>query len=122
MPEIDDMVLRRPDRRNPAACPALAAIGATLLAGCAQSLVPEPIQPVSAMPAHVEMSVCRREPAEPTPQSAPACAFWRSDIKTMDPERWARLRTEYERQCYQEAERTLRERLNRLLANKGCES
>jgi hypothetical protein len=48
--------------------------------------------------------------------------FGRPDLKTLDPEQWARLKVEYERQCYQRAERTVRERLGRLQAAMKCEN
>ena len=32
-------------------------------------------------------------------QSAPDCVFHRAELKTIDPDQWARLKIEYERQC-----------------------
>ena len=55
------------------------------------------------------------------PQSTPDCVFRRAELKTIDPDQWARLKIEYERQCYQKAKQTARERLNRLLAENRCE-
>src|SRR5262249_19862491 len=34
-----------------------------------------------------------------TPQPAPDCEFTRSDVSAVDPNEWARLKIEYERQC-----------------------
>lgn len=51
------------------------------------------------------------------PQPAPSCEFKRADVKAVDPNEWARLKIEYERQCYQDAEKTARERLSRLQAS-----
>jgi hypothetical protein len=48
--------------------------------------------------------------------------FRRAELKTIDPDQWARLKIEYERQCYQNAEKTVRERLRRLQAANRCES
>ena len=125
MAGIDDLALWRTACRTPAAgvlpAPAVVAI-AICLAGCTQNSAPEPIQDASGLPKQAEMSVCRPDPAERVPQSAPDCIFRRADLKTIDPEQWARLKVEYERQCYQKAERTVRERLNRLLATNRCES
>jgi hypothetical protein len=46
-----------------------------------------------------------------TPQPAPDCEFDRTDLKTVDPDQWARLKLDYERQCYQKAEKVTRQRL-----------
>lgn len=56
----------------------------------------------------------RPDPALLEPQLAPSCEFKRADIKAVDPDEWARLRSEYERQCYLDAERLARERLSQL--------
>jgi hypothetical protein len=39
----------------------------------------------------------------------------------VDPDEWARLKTEFERQCYQDAEKAARDRLNELQASSTCE-
>jgi hypothetical protein len=56
------------------------------------------------------------------PQPVPDCAFGRSNLKTLDPDRWARLKLEYERKCYQNAEKIVRERLRLLQAATKCEA
>lgn len=56
------------------------------------------------------------------PQRAPDCVFGRPELKTLDPEQWARLKVEYERQCYQRAEQKVRERLRQLQAAMKCEN
>ena len=56
-----------------------------------------------------------------SPQPAPDCEFNRSDLRTVDPVEWARLKTEYERQCYQDAERAARDRLALLQTSSTCE-
>jgi hypothetical protein len=63
----------------------------------------------------------RPDPALLSPQPAPDCEFKRSDLKTVDPDEWARLKVEYERQCYQNAEKAARERLALLQASSTCE-
>jgi hypothetical protein len=45
------------------------------------------------------------------PQPAPDCKFDEPVSKTVDPDQWARLKLDYERQCYQHAEKVVRERL-----------
>jgi hypothetical protein len=101
---------------------ALAVVAA--LAGCAPTQVPETAQ-AAVVPARLDMSespVCRPDPALLTPQSAPDCKFGRPDLKTVDPVQWARLKVEFERQCYQAAEKAVRERLRLLQASARCET
>ena len=122
MPDTDDLALREISRR-PLARPVLAAnIVVIMLAGCAQSSAPAPIETAQASARQAESAVCRPDPALLAPQSAPDCVFRRAELKTIDPDQWARLKIEYERQCYQKAEHTVRERLNRLQAVNRCES
>jgi len=45
------------------------------------------------------------------PQPAPDCNFDEPVAKTVDQDQWARLKLDYERQCYQNAEKIVRERL-----------
>jgi hypothetical protein len=52
---------------------------------------------------------------------APDCEFNRSDVSAVDPNEWARLKLEYERQCYHDAEKAARERLSQLQASNACE-
>ena len=68
-----------------------------------------------------ELHVHRPDPALLAPQVAPSCEFKRADVKTVDPGEWARLKTEYERQCYQDAEKAARDRLGQLQASSLCE-
>jgi hypothetical protein len=70
---------------------------------------------------HAELRVRRPDPALLAAQPAPDCEFKRADFKTVDPDEWARLKTEYERQCYQDAEKAARDRLSRLQASSLCE-
>lgn len=92
------------------------------LSACAPGPSPETAQPTVA-PARSEMQefpLCRPDTALLAPPSAPDCSFGQLALKTLDPDRWARLKIEYERQCYQRAERAVRERLRLLQAASGC--
>jgi len=53
------------------------------------------------------------------PQPAPDCGFGRANLRTLDPDQWARLKLEYELKCYKDAEKTARNRLRLLQA--ACE-
>ena len=55
------------------------------------------------------------------PQPAPDCEFRGADAKTMDPDLFARLKLDYERQCYRRAEKIARDRLRVLQASARCE-
>ena len=70
---------------------------------------------------YAEPKIRRPDLALLSPQPAPDCEFKRSDIKTVDPDEWARLKVEYERQCYQDAEKAARERLALLQTSSTCE-
>jgi hypothetical protein len=70
---------------------------------------------------YAEPRIRRPDPALLSPQPAPDCEFRRSDLKTVDPDQWARLKAEYERQCYQDAEKAARDRLALLQASSTCE-
>jgi hypothetical protein len=120
MPDIDDIAPPRAASRRPLAL--ATSLGAMLLSACAQSSAPDPVNPAQAAMRQADASICRPDPALLAPQSEPDCVFRRAELKTIDPEQWARLKIEYERQCYQKAERTVRERLNRLQGANRCES
>jgi hypothetical protein len=68
-----------------------------------------------------EPRIRRPDPALLAPQPAPDCEFKRADLKTVDPDQWAHLKAEYERQCYQDAEKAARDRLVLLQASSTCE-
>ena len=76
---------------------------------------------VHAKPQHVEPQRSRPDPALLAPQPAPNCEFKRADVGALDPDEWARLKTEYERQCYQDAEKVARDRLSQFQASNACE-
>jgi hypothetical protein len=94
----------------------LCALGCALaLSGCAAS------DPSSASAAPGPQT-CRPDHALLTPQPAPDCGFGRADLKTLDPDQWARLKLEYELKCYRDAEKIVRQRLQRLQAAAKCET
>jgi hypothetical protein len=68
-----------------------------------------------------ELRVRRPDPALLTAQPAPHCEFTNTDLKSVDPDQWERLKTEFERKCYQDAEKAVRDRLGQLQASSTCE-
>jgi hypothetical protein len=70
---------------------------------------------------YTELRIHRADPALLAPQPAPDCEFKRTDIDAVDPNEWARLKIDYERQCYQNAEKIARNRLHLLQASSACE-
>jgi hypothetical protein len=93
------------------------------LPACAPNPAPESAQAAVA-PGRAEMQealLCRSDPALLEAPSPPDCVFGRADLKTLDPNQWAQLKIEYERLCYQRAERAVRERLRLLQAASRCE-
>jgi hypothetical protein len=99
----------------------LCAIACTLaISGCAGSAPQpdsrsEPNHPGAASLSGQETSPkCHIARALLVSPPAPDCGFGRSDLKTMDPDQWARLKLEFERKCFQHAEKSVRERLRQL--------
>ncbi len=100
---------------------------AMALAGCANNSAQQregkadPID--SAAPVHgpSELRIHRPNRALLVPQPAPDCELKASDLKTVDADQWARLKLDYERQCYQRAEKMVRDRLRLLQASARCE-
>jgi hypothetical protein len=68
-----------------------------------------------------ELRVHRPDPALLAAQPAPHCEFANTDLKAVDPDEWERLKTEFERKCYQDAEKAARDRLGQLQASSTCE-
>ena len=68
-----------------------------------------------------ELRVHRPDPALLAAQPAPRCEFTNTDLKSVDPDQWERLKTEFERKCYQDAEKAVRDRLGQLQASSTCE-
>ena len=92
---------------------------AMTLAGCARYLDrPTRAAPSQSRAAPSQSRTC--QPAELASEPPPDCEFRASDLKTVDPEQFARLKVAYERQCYRRAAQAERERLRQLRASKGC--
>ena len=68
-----------------------------------------------------ELRILRPDPTLLAPQPAPDCEFKRTDVNAVDPNEWARLKIDYERQCYRDAEQIARDRLRLLQASSTCE-
>lgn len=112
---------------------------ATAVAGCARNPAQREfnsVQPeVKAAPAraparahqyteprrYAELRIHRPDPALLAPQPAPDCDFKRTDVGVVDPNEWARLKIDYERQCFQNAEKVARDRLRLLQESSMCE-
>ena len=97
---------------------ALAAIGcALLLAGCAaKSPQLEAGQQPAGKPVTVQPRIHRPSRVLLVPQPAPDCELKASGLKPVDPDQFERLKLDYERECYKNAEKLVRERLRRLQA------
>jgi len=86
-----------------------------------------PVRSPSRAPTHAEpfqhpaLRVRPPDAALLAPQPAPNCELGKADLKAVDSDEWARLKTEYERQCYQDAEKAARERLSQLQASSTCQ-
>lgn len=106
---------RNPAQREVSPTPALHERKAPPLRAAAR-----PRQPAVSI-RYVQPKIRQPDPALLAAQPAPDCEFKRSDLKTVDPDEWARLKVEYERQCYQDAEKAARERLVLLQASSICE-
>lgn len=91
---------------------------ATVLAGCASRSAPQQSQ---EEPIEAPRIIHRPDRALLKPQPAPDCEFRGANAKTMDPDVFSRLKLDYERQCYQRAEKIARERLRVLQASSKCE-
>ena len=64
--------------------------------------------------------MCHIDHALLVPARAPDCGFGRSDLKTLDPEQWTHLKIEFEKKCYQHAEKMIRERFRQLQVASRC--
>jgi hypothetical protein len=99
---------------------------AMAVAGCANNSAQreakaDPVHAVAPAEVHSQLRIHRPNRALLAPQPAPDCEFKRSDLKTVDPDQWARLKLDYERQCYQDAEKMARDRLRLLQASSRCQ-
>jgi len=113
------------DRSHAAGVPRLAALICVLaVSGCAGNAPQpetrsEPIRSGAAAPGS-DSQMCRIDRALLVPAHAPDCGFGRSDLKTLDPEQWTHLKIEFEKKCYQHAEKMVRERLRQLQVASRC--
>jgi hypothetical protein len=95
----------------------LCAIVFTLaISGCAGNAPSPETHPGAASLTGAETPKCHIAHVLLVPPPAPDCGFSRSDLKTVDPDQWARLKVEFERKCFQHAEKMVRERLRQLQA------
>jgi hypothetical protein len=103
----------------------LCAIVCTLaISGCAGN-APQPEQRADPFrpgaTTNSEPRICHIDRALLAAPRAPDCGFGRSELKTVDPEQWARLKLEFEKKCYQHAEKIVRDRLRQLQVASRCE-
>jgi len=89
-----------------------------LVSGCVAN-GPQP--ETRSEPVRTPAQMCHIDRALLMAVRAPDCGFGRAALKTVDPEQWAHLKLEFEGKCYQNAEKTVRERLRRLQAAAKCE-
>jgi hypothetical protein len=99
---------------------------AMALAGCAQNsaqheVKADPIEAAAPAQGYPDFRIRRPNRALLLSQPAPDCEFRVTELKTVDPDQWARLKLDYERQCYQQAEKKVRDRLRLLQASSRCE-
>jgi hypothetical protein len=117
---FDQAMTNRVGRASRIACRIAVALPVLApLSACAPGPTPE----TALVSVHTEVQqlpVCRPDSVLMEPPTAPDCAFGRLELKTLDPDRWARLKVEYERRCYQQAEKNVRERLRLLQAASRC--
>jgi len=76
--------------------------------------------PASAPHLGSSSQMCHIDRALLVPARAPDCGFGRSDLKTLDPDEWTHLKLEFEKKCYQHAEKVIRERLRQLQVASRC--
>src|SRR4051812_31767319 len=101
-----------------------AIICALAMSGCAGNAPQpetrsEPMRSGVAAPGS-DSQMCHIDRALLVPAHAPDCGFGRSDLKTLDPEQWSHLKIEFEKKCYQHAEKMIRERLRQLQVASRC--
>ena len=91
----------------------LTAAVAAVLAGCAQQR--------GEQEANAALPEPPPRPAYCEPRPAPDCEFKGSNLKTVDPAEFSRLKLAYERRCVRHAEKAERERMRELYASGACE-
>jgi hypothetical protein len=79
-----------------------------------------PIHAAAPLHRYSELRIRRRALLAPPP--APNCTLSGfDDLKPVDPDQWERMKLDYERQCYQQAEQMVRDQLRLLQAASKCE-
>src|SRR5229473_8243599 len=83
---------------------------AMALAGCAQhsaqhEVKADPIEAAAPPHGYPDVRIRRPNRALLVSQPAPDCEFRSTELKTVDPDQWGRLRLDYERQCYRRRRR-----------------
>jgi len=130
LPATDGSARNVAERQYPRASlaaklPKLAAIVCVLaISGCAGNAPQpesrsEPMRSGAAAPGS-DPQMCHIDRALLVPARAPDCGFGRSNLKTLDPDQWAHLKIEFEKKCYQHAEKMVRERLQQLQVASRC--
>ena len=102
----------------------LAALSAVSLAltivGCSSPSTQQDNASYDSAPAQPRPQTHRIYSALLAPQSAPDCKFMGPEPDTVDPDLWARLKLDYERHCYRQAEKLVRKRLRQLQTSAKC--
>ena len=99
----------------------LAAVPITLLgAGCSQPTARHEAG-MAAAPGPSQSAACRAERSRAAALPEPDCEFKEVRQGTVDANEFTRLKLAYERQCYQRAERTARQRLQEAQASRVCQ-
>lgn len=122
---------RRAGRCLPVLAPKLPTLCAMLcaltLAGCASNSAQrepgaEPVRAAADPHRYAGLRIRRPDRALLTPQPVPDCELRAPESsKVLDPDQMARLKLDYERQCYKRAEESVRSRLKLLQASGSCE-
>jgi hypothetical protein len=124
MPKLQQILCAHHKRRAPLLVLALLPC-ALALSGCSTALVRPEIYAVSAAaPVHHHAEAnARRRHALLAPQAPPNCEFKGPDTDTdaVDKDLLIRLKLDYERHCYQDAEALVRNRLRELQASGLCD-
>ena len=100
---------------------------ALTLAGCAANSAPresaaDPIRAAADPHRYAGLRIRRPDRALLAPQPVPDCELRAPESsKILDPDQLARLKLDYERQCYKRAEESARNRLKLLQASGSCE-
>jgi hypothetical protein len=100
---------------------------ALTLAGCAANSAQreprtEPVRAPEDSHRYSELRIRRPDRALLKPQPVPDCELRAPEsAKVLDPDQMARLKLDYERQCYKRAEESVRNRLKLLQASGSCE-